>query len=167
MKTAYLIASGDLRISANQKCQEAQAAMEKQVTQAIEREGWKVWRAHPFDPKKKNGFIDSQKYGMQVIRDIPTDAPLVVAEAVWQYSHHVLSGIVASTSPMPPIRPARRKPSSPRPPPCRPSAWRSSSAARCDAGAPGSANLPIGIRNNPAYGGTFRSQSGDWRSRFA
>ena len=70
MKNIYLVASGDLRIAANQKCQEAQAAMEKQVTQAIEREGWTVVRAHGFDPKKKHGFIDSQKYGMQVFKDI-------------------------------------------------------------------------------------------------
>ena len=100
MKIVYLIASGDLRLSANQKCQEAQATMEKQVTEAIEREGWKVRRAHPFDPKKKHGFIDSQKYGMQVFRDIPAEAPLVVAEAVWQYSHHVLSGLVSHHGPI-------------------------------------------------------------------
>jgi hypothetical protein len=100
MKTLYLIASGDLRASANQKCQEAQVAMEKQVTEAIEREGWKVKRAHRFDPKKGHGFIDSQKYGMQIFRDIPVDAPLIVAEAVWQYSHHVLHGLVSHRGPI-------------------------------------------------------------------
>ena len=30
---------------------------------------------------------------MEVFRDIPPDAPLIVAEAVWQYSHHVLHGL--------------------------------------------------------------------------
>jgi hypothetical protein len=100
MKTAYLVASGDLRASANQKCQAAQAAMEKQVADAVSREGWGVKRAHPFDPKKKHGFIDSQKYGMQVFRDIPPDAPLIVAEAVWQYSHHILHGLVSHRGPI-------------------------------------------------------------------
>jgi hypothetical protein len=100
MKTVYLVASGDLRTSANQKCQAAQAAMEKQVTDAIQREGWGVKRAHPFDPKKQHGFIDSQKYGMEVFRDIPPDAPLVVAEAVWQYSHHILHGLVSHRGPI-------------------------------------------------------------------
>jgi len=100
VKTVYLIANGDLRTSANQKCQEAQAAMEAQVTQAIEREGWAVRRAHPFDPVKKHGFIDSQKYGMEVFRDIPADARLVVAEAVWQYSHHILHGLVTHRGPI-------------------------------------------------------------------
>jgi hypothetical protein len=100
MKTVYLIASGDLRASANQKCQAAQEAMEKQVVSAIAAEGWKVKRAHPFDPKKGHGFIDSQKYGMEVFRDIPSEAPLVVAEAVWQYSHHVLHGLVSHRGPI-------------------------------------------------------------------
>ena len=100
MKTVYLVASGDLRASANQKCQPAQEAMEKQVAAAITAEGWKVRRAHPFDPKKGHGFIDSQKYGMEVFRDIPPDAPIVVAEAVWQYSHHVLHGLVSHRGPI-------------------------------------------------------------------
>ncbi len=100
MKTVYLIANGDLRTSANQKCQEAQAAMEAQITAAIEREGWKVQRAHPLDPKKGHGFIDSQKYGMEVFRGIPAEAPLVVAEAVWQYSHHILHGLNTHQGPI-------------------------------------------------------------------
>jgi hypothetical protein len=31
--------------------------------------------------------------GMAVFESIDRDAPLVVAEAVWQYSHHVLAGL--------------------------------------------------------------------------
>jgi len=100
MKTVYLIANGDLRLSANQKCQEAQAAMESQIVAAIEREGWKVRRAHPLDPVKHHGFIDSQKYGMEVFKNIPPEAPLIVAEAVWQYSHHVLHGLVTHEGPI-------------------------------------------------------------------
>jgi len=100
MKTVYLIANGDLRSSANQKCQEAQAAMEASVIAAIEAEGAKVVRAHPFIPEKGHGFIDSQKYGMEVFRDIPVEAPLVVAEAVWQYSHHILHGLITHQGPI-------------------------------------------------------------------
>ena len=36
MKAIYLIANGDLRIDANQKCEAAQAAMEKQLVSALE-----------------------------------------------------------------------------------------------------------------------------------
>ena len=93
MKTVYLVASGDLRLSANQSCWAAQAAMESQVIAAVEREGWQVKRAHPYDPQAKHGFIDSQKRGIEVFRNIPPEAPLIVAEAVWQYSHHVLPGL--------------------------------------------------------------------------
>ncbi|MEJ0000196.1 MAG: fucose isomerase [Verrucomicrobiota bacterium] len=96
----YLVASGDLRTSANQTCQAAQAAMEAALIAAINKEGFAVKRAHPFDKAKGHGFIDSQKYGMEVFRTIPADAPLIVAEAVWQYSHHVLPGLTTHRGPI-------------------------------------------------------------------
>lgn len=97
--TVYLVASGDLRQSANRVCKEAQLAMEKQVTDAFERLGARVQRPHPID-RDGHCFIDSQKYGMEVFRGIPKEAPLVVAEAVWQYSHHVLAGLIAHEGPI-------------------------------------------------------------------
>ena len=54
---AVLIASGDLRLSANQMCWPAQQAMEQQVTAAFAREGITVKRGHPYDPQLKHGFI--------------------------------------------------------------------------------------------------------------
>jgi hypothetical protein len=99
-KEIILIASGDLRGSANQKCEAAQAEMERQIVSAFEKEGYTVRRGHSFDPEKGHGFIDSQKYGMEVFKSIPSDAPLVVAEAVWQYSHHVLSGLTTHKGPI-------------------------------------------------------------------
>jgi len=100
MKTIHLVASGDLRLSANQKCEAAQAQMERQLVAAIEREGGKVVRAHPRDPVKGHGFIDSQKMGLEVFRKIPREAPVIVAEAVWQYSHHVLLGLLEHRGPI-------------------------------------------------------------------
>ena len=100
MKTVYLIASGDLRLVANQQCQAAQADMERQISAALAAEGWQVQRAHTVDPQKGHGFIDSQKHGMAVFRNIPEDAPLIVAEAVWQYSHHVLAGLLTHRGPI-------------------------------------------------------------------
>jgi hypothetical protein len=100
MKTVYLAASGDLRLSANQTCQSAQAAMEEKFVAACAREGVKVKRAHEYDPEKKHGFIDSQKMGLEVFRAIPRDAPVVVAEAVWQYTHHVLPGLLDREGPV-------------------------------------------------------------------
>ena len=90
---AYLVASGDLRLSANQTCWAAQAAMEKAVTEAFSRQGVTLERAHPFDEATGHGFISSQRMGMDVFKTIPKDVPVVVAEAVWQYSHHVLAGL--------------------------------------------------------------------------
>jgi hypothetical protein len=99
-ETVYLVASGDLRLSANQKCWPAQERVEKAVIGAIERSGRRVERAHAYDPVLKHGFIDSQKHGMKVFEHIPLTAPLVVVEAVWQYSHHVLHGMYTHRGPI-------------------------------------------------------------------
>src|SRR5207302_8782158 len=55
---------------------------------------------HPFNPEKKHGFIDSQRYGIDVFRQIPRESPVIVAEAVWQYSHHVLAGLYHHKGPI-------------------------------------------------------------------
>lgn len=89
----YLVASGDLRLSANQVCWPAQEEMEKSVIDAFDREGVRVIRAHPYDPEAQHGFIWNQRMGMDIFKSIPKDAPVIVAEAVWQYSYHVLAGL--------------------------------------------------------------------------
>lgn len=99
-KHVYLVASGDLRLSANQMCWAAQEKMEAALRSAIEAEGWKVVRAHPYDKAKKHGFIDSQKMGLEVFRALDPQAPLIVAESVWQYSHHVLAGLYTHRGPI-------------------------------------------------------------------
>lgn len=99
-KEVILIANGDLRLSANQKCEPAQAAMETKVVAAFEKEGATVTRGHAYDPAKQHGFIDSQKMGMEVFQGIDPNAPLVVAEAVWQYSHHILAGLTTHKGPI-------------------------------------------------------------------
>jgi hypothetical protein len=96
----YLVASGDLRLAANQDCEAAQAAMEKQINAAVQGLGGTIQRAHPYDPVKKHGFIDSQHYGMEVFRSIPANSPLIVAEAVWQYTHHLLAGLLTHKGPI-------------------------------------------------------------------
>lgn len=95
-----LVASGDLRASANCECWAAQQKVEEAVTAAIRREGGDVRRGHPYQPGKGHGFIDSQKYGMEVFRQISPQSPLMVVEAVWQYSHHVLPGLWSHSGPI-------------------------------------------------------------------
>ena len=99
-RTIYLIASGDMRLSANQICEATQAAMEKKLTAAVQAEGFTIKRGHEYDPAKKHGFIDSQRHGMQVFSSIRSDVPIIVAEAVWQYSHHVLPGLLTHRGPI-------------------------------------------------------------------
>src|SRR5438477_9484610 len=99
-ESVILIANGDLRLSANQKCWPAQLRAEEAVMAAIGGEGFEVRRGHSYDPVKQHGFIDSQKRGMEVFRDIPPTAPLVVVEAVWQYSHHLLHGLYTHRGPI-------------------------------------------------------------------
>jgi len=89
----FLLASGDLRLSANQTCWPAQLEMEQQITKVFVGEGWSVKRAHHYDEALKHGFIWNQRMGMDVFKSIPPQAPLIVAVAVWQYSYHVLAGL--------------------------------------------------------------------------
>ena len=96
----YLMANGDLRLSANQKCWPEQAKMEATLTQALRAEGRHVVRAHPYDPAKQHGFIDSQKMGLEVFRTLDPNAPLIVAECVWQYSQHLLPGLSTHRGPI-------------------------------------------------------------------
>jgi hypothetical protein len=74
--------------------------MERALMKALKSEGWTVKRAHPCDRNKKHGFIDSQRMGIEVFRGIDPDAPLIVAGAVWQYSHHVLAGLTTHRGPI-------------------------------------------------------------------
>ena len=99
-KIIYLIANGDLRASANQKCEAAQLKMEHDLTLALRAEGYSVKRAHGYRKEVQHSFIDSQKYGIEVFKKIPAHAPVIVAEAVWQYSHHILPGLLTHQGPI-------------------------------------------------------------------
>ena len=95
-----MVANGDLRLSANQVCWPTQSEMEKELTAAVKEAGYELVRAHPYRPDQKHGFIASQKEGMEVFARMDPDAKLIVAEAVWQYSHHVLHGIMSHRGPV-------------------------------------------------------------------
>ena len=98
--TLLLVANGDLRQSANEKCWPAQAAMEKKLTAVLRDLGYTLKRAHPYDARLKHGFIGSQKQGLEVFAQIDPTTPLIVAESVWQYSHHLLPGLVSHRAPL-------------------------------------------------------------------
>jgi hypothetical protein len=99
-RTVYTLASGDLRLSANTSCWAAQQQLEHDFSAAVERLGFAVERAHGVNPATGHGLIDSQRMGMDVFRNIPPTAPIVVVEAVWQYSHHVLAGLRSHQGPV-------------------------------------------------------------------
>lgn len=95
-----LVASGDSRLAANQRCWPAQQALEATVGSVFAELGRSVSRAHPVDPSKQHGFIDGQARGVEIFRQIDPDAPLVVAIAVWQYTSHVLAGLIKHRGPI-------------------------------------------------------------------
>jgi L-fucose isomerase-like protein len=92
-KVVQLIANGDLRESANQACWPAQQELEQMLTEAVEACGYTVKRVHDVDAQRGHGLISTQKQGMAVFQHVDPDAPIMVAEALWQYSHHVLQGL--------------------------------------------------------------------------
>jgi hypothetical protein len=96
----FLVANGDLRLSANQKCWAEQAKMEQALSAVVAEMGHEVVRAHPFKPEQGHGFIQSQKEGMEVFAALDPKAPLIVAESAWQYSHHLLPGLIGRRGPL-------------------------------------------------------------------
>jgi hypothetical protein len=99
-KHIYLIASGDMRLSANQVCWSAQKAMESKLARAVNAAGCTLVRAHSYSDELQHGFIASQREGLEVFRKMDPAAPVIVAEAVWQYSHHVLPGLTTHRGPI-------------------------------------------------------------------
>ncbi len=100
MPEILMFASGDLRQGANKICWPTQAAMEKKLSKIIEAMGFAIKRAHPFKPELGHGFLASQREGMDAFVGINPDAPIIVAEAVWQYSHHILPGLMHHQGPI-------------------------------------------------------------------
>ena len=99
-RQAVLVASGDLREEANRVCWPAQQAMESALTAAFGRAGWKLRRGHAPTKARGHGFIAGAREGLDVFSRIDPAAPLVVAEAVWQYSNHVLPGLTTHRGPI-------------------------------------------------------------------
>ena len=99
-REVYVLANGDLRLSANQKCWPEQSKMEAALARALKAERWRAIRAHSYDEAKQHGFIDSQKRGLEVFRTMDPNAPLIVAECVWQYSQHILPGLSTHCGPV-------------------------------------------------------------------
>jgi len=90
-KDIVLVANGDRRRTANMACQRGQLECERQLKAAFDKLGFKLVRAHPeVDPELGHSFIETQAQGREIFARIPKKAPLVVAEAVWQYSDHIV-----------------------------------------------------------------------------
>lgn len=101
-RAAVLIASGDLRDTANVRCWPAQQELEADARLAFASLGWDLDRAHGEveTDAGRHGFISSQAMGRDVFASIDPDTPLVVAAAAWQYSHHVLIGLLRHRGPI-------------------------------------------------------------------
>jgi len=95
-----LVVSGDLRQPGNRVTWPAQKKMEEKIIATFAKEGYTVKRAHAYDPVLKHGFIHNQRMGMDIFKNIHRDSPLIVAEAVWQYSHHLLPGLLDHRGPI-------------------------------------------------------------------
>jgi hypothetical protein len=100
--TAVILASGDSRLSANVACWPAQRDLEHQAARALATVGWAASRGSPerWSDLQPHGFIFSQDHGREVFAHIHPHAPLIMVEAVWQYSQHVLAGLIRHRGPI-------------------------------------------------------------------
>ena len=95
-----LVTSGDLRHTANVMGWAEQQVLEQQIADVLAEVGYTVRRGHEYDPEVEHGFIWNQRMGMDVFANIHPDTPVIIAEAVWEYSHHVLSGLKTQRGPI-------------------------------------------------------------------
>ena len=99
-KQVLLVANGDLRLPVNQARWAAQEEMENLLTRAVANAGYRLIRAHPYKEDVKHGFVQSQREAMRVFAEIDPRAKLIVAESLWQYSHHLLPGLLSHKGPL-------------------------------------------------------------------
>jgi hypothetical protein len=101
-RTAVIIASGDSRPAANTTCWPTQKQVESEAREALGSCGWSAERGSPerWSDEQPHGFVFSQAHGREVFTGIHPDAPLVIVEAVWQYSMHVLPGLLRHRGPV-------------------------------------------------------------------
>jgi hypothetical protein len=99
-RTAFLVTSGDSREPANVNSWPTQVELERIIATELDRNGWQVRRAAEVPEGASHGFVSSQREGIELFKSIPPDAPVVVAIANWQYSHHVLPGLRTHRGPI-------------------------------------------------------------------
>ena len=99
-RDVVLVANGDLREEANRVCWPAQRAMESALGKSLAAAGRVLRRGHAASKARGHGFIASAREGLAVFETIDPDVPLIVAEAVWQYSNHVLPGLTTHAGPI-------------------------------------------------------------------
>ena len=93
LRTVYIVASGDLREPANVTTWPTQQQLEADISVAVTKRGFTAQRGEEVDAATGHGFLTSQRAGLELFKTLPTDAPLIVVIAGWQYSHHVLAGL--------------------------------------------------------------------------
>ena len=99
-RTVYTVASGDLRLSANVTGWPTQQQLEADLAAAVGALGWDTRRAHPVDTGDGARLHRQPARRHRGVPADSADAPLVVVEAVWQYSHHVLAGLRSHRGPI-------------------------------------------------------------------
>ena len=100
-RTAYLIASGDLRESANiGELAHAGPAGAHRHRRRSPPTGGTSSAASTSTRPPATASSPASGWAWRCSRGIPPDAPLIVADAVWQYSHHVLAGLRTHRGPI-------------------------------------------------------------------
>jgi L-fucose isomerase-like protein len=74
--------------------------MEESLRRALATLDCSVVRGHPYEDAKGHGFLDGQAAGIEAFRRIDPNVPIIVAEAVWQYTSHVLPGLSKHRAPI-------------------------------------------------------------------
>ena len=94
------MAPGDLRLSANQRCQPALEGLTADFQGALARCDATAVNLIPRSEITGHSYLDSQAAGVQLLSAVDPDAPLAFVFSAWAYAHHAMPILMRHRGPV-------------------------------------------------------------------
>jgi hypothetical protein len=100
VKEVALFSNGDFREAVGVSCWPKQEETLKETERAFSSLGVKTYRAHPFNKKRKHGFITTQAECCRIFAGLDPDVPVVIVLCSWVWAHNLASSLSLHSGPV-------------------------------------------------------------------